>query len=130
MNKLTSVFLIVFTLAVIIAAFISGMHALPLAGMVLIIAAAIVLKKKFTSNITVDERIISVREKSSRAAIIAFTFAAVIPAVILVLAGKNYSPVLTAVGYTLQACVTFIMLVDVIFYYYYDRKSIGKENEK
>ena len=114
------VFLVLFFAAVAVTGIIKQDRVSILTGFIVTAAIAAGIRKKARSRVIEDERNLKIREKSSRAAVMGFVLAAALPAYILVIMFPEKA-VLSAIGYTLQACMGLILLIDIIAYYIYER---------
>ncbi len=121
---LSMLFIMIFIAAVIITTLITNEILIAAGAVLLSVIIALGIRRKFHSDLTEDERDRRLRCESSRAALIFYVMAAALPAFILVVLGKNGNPVLSAVGYTLQASILLILFVDIAAYYIMNRKHM------
>lgn len=121
---LAMLFILLFIATAVALILVTGEKLITAATLVIIAAVSFGMRQKFRSDIVEDERVYQIRARSSRAAIITFVSIAAIPSFAFVILGKDGNSVMLAVGYTLQACIAFLLFVDVIAYYILNRKQM------
>ena len=106
---------------VVSSSIVAGNYILPIIA-VSIALAFIYTTKKMVKGIIEDERIVKIRQKSSRAAMTIFNIGAALISVVFMALSKTQSQFLVP-GQTIAYLVCALMFLDVILYSYYEKKG-------
>jgi uncharacterized membrane protein len=115
--------IIVATLAAVCLSFIARNYLLPIIAIATAVLASFLLKKHFSDVITDDERVRLLSGRASRLSYVIFNISAAVAGSALILLGKHGPESFTLAGYTLVFSVCFMLLADVIIYFWLSRVS-------
>jgi uncharacterized membrane protein len=100
---------------------ISNNYILPALAVITAFLSAYILKKQFKEVITEDERVELLSMRSSKISYVIFNIAAAIAGNALIIFSKNGPVSYAIVGYTLVFSVCFMLVIDVIAYFWLNR---------
>lgn len=93
----------------------------PIIAIVAALILVFILRKKVT-DIVVDERVTHIRQKASRATISVFAVGAALLSIIFTVLTRD-NPALFGAGQTLAYAACAMLILDSLFYYYYNKKG-------
>lgn len=100
-------------------------YLIPLFTLAIGVLLVIVLKRHLKEVIMEDERIKQISASSARAAVTIFSNLAALTGLLLLAFFSKGNHVISAVGYTLCFSTCFILMVDLVVYFYLDKKQVG-----
>lgn len=100
-------------------------YAVPVIAVVIGILLAVLFKNQLKDVVVEDERARFISAVSARSALTIFCNLAAIAGITLIALNKNGPEMYHVIGYTLCYSVCIMLLIDLVIYFYLDRKQQG-----